>query len=253
MYQAILSWHMNPETCGVAKFNHQLAQRLGIPCLPLSGPTRQRFTCQLISIKAKEIGQNWMAWVPSRGDLLLHDRPEDVPPRPYGRIIYAEEMGCPPTICGNASRGTYRVLTFGMAHKRLLPHYETLKQQLEANHPDYTLEMSTAIHEGTPWDAGLSQSIADMRAIFGDKLRVLGFLGDDALAKELQDCDAVAVYFDPAFRANNTSAWAAVAAGKTLYTNRDEHSPVIMPTWESVIESLIGPPDRGRAAGSRIP
>jgi hypothetical protein len=128
-----------------------------------------------------------------------------------------------------------------MAHKRILHHYEDLKALLEVEHPDYTLEMSTAIHEGTPWDTGLEQSIADMRAIFGDKLRVLGFLGDDAIAKEMQECDAVAVYFEPAFRANNTSGWAAIDAGKTLYTNRDEHSPTDTPTWARLIAAITDP------------
>ena len=64
-----------------------------------------------------------------------------------------------------------------------------------------------------------------MRSVFGPHLRVLGFLGDDALARVLVEVDAVACYFTPALRANNTSYWAAVDAGKTIYTNRDEHSP----------------------------
>lgn len=224
---------MNPATCGVAKFNHQLAHALGVACAPLSRGESYRWP--LISIKTSEVCAHWNL-VPTRGDLLLHDRPVNI--ITHHRIIYADELGCPPTIDGNPTRGRYRVLTFGMAHKRILPHYVKLKTQLDAEHPDYTLEMSTAIHEGTPWDEGLQQSVSDMRAIFGDKLRVLGFLGDDAIAKELQDCDAVAVYFDPAFRANNTSAWAAIAAGKTLFTNRDELSPTEIPTWDRLVDAL---------------
>jgi hypothetical protein len=222
---------MNPATCGVAKFNLRLAEELGVPCEPLGMGHAYRHP--LISVKASEMGHGWAALIPEHGELLLHDRPSRVP---IGRrVSYADEVGCPATIDGNPTRGRYRVLTFGMAHKRLLHHYVDLKIYLDAHHPDYTLEMSTAIHEGTPWDEGLERSVRDMREIFGDKLRVLGFMGDDAIAKELQECDAVAVYFDPAFRANNTTAWAAVEAGKCLFTNRDEYSPTETPTWERLV------------------
>jgi hypothetical protein len=80
-----------------------------------------------------------------------------------------------------------------------------------------------------------------MRGIFGDKLRVLGYLGDDALAKELREVDAVAAFFVPALRANNTSAWAALEAGKPLYTNTDEYSPsldVHTHSWDKLLELL---------------
>jgi len=235
MFDVVLSFHMNPATCGVSKFNHRLAKELGVPCEPMRRAMAYRYP--LLSVKASEIGDYWWEQLPTHGDLLLHDRPVFIPAC-YGRIHYADALGCPATIDGDATRGRYRVLTFGMAHKRILHHYEALKVQLEYEHPDYTIEMSTAIHEGTPWNHGIEQSIHDMRAIFGDKLRVLGFLGDDAIAKELQECDAVAVYFDPAFRANNTSAWAAVEAGKTLYTNRDEDSPTETPTWARLIAAI---------------
>lgn len=237
MIDAVLSYHMNPATCGVAKFNHELAKRLGVPCLPL------RSECQhpLVSVKLSELpyGTGLVAHPPY--DLLLHDRSDNDARFGAKRVFYADEIGCPSTIRGDASRGAYRVLVFGMAHKLLLPHFERLKAQLDADHPDYTVELSTAVHEGSPWDEALEQSIGAMRGVFGDKLRVLGFLGDDALARVLQEVDAVACFYTPALRANNTTYWAAVEAGKTIYTNRDEHSPQAgapAPTWESLIEVL---------------
>jgi hypothetical protein len=224
---AVLSYHLNPQTCGVAKFNHALARRLDVPCASLLGD--ENFDHPLVSIKPSEFREGFFLCRPAqRYDLLLHDRslePDDTIIEYAERILYADEIGCPSTINGNAARGAYRVLVFGMAHKLNLPHFQQLKQALEIAHPDYTIELSTAVHEGNPWDAALTESIDAMRGIFGDKLRVLGFLGDDALAKELREVDAVAAYFTPALRANNTSYWAAVEAGKTIYTNRDEHSP----------------------------
>lgn len=234
-HDAVLVYHTNGFSCGVTKFSQQLATRLGVPCSPLHHAARYRWP--LLSIKASEIGALWATAVPAHGDLLLHDRPAHVPNR---RIFYADEIGCPSTLEGNATRGAFRVLCFGMAHKLALPHFQQLKRDLDRDHPDYTIEMSCGIHEGHPWMDGLEFSIASMRAIFGDKLRVLGFMGDDAIAKELQECDAVALYFNPALRRNNTTYWAAVKAGKPVFTNRDIDSPsdLEMPTWGTVIESL---------------
>jgi hypothetical protein len=246
MIDAILSYHLNPLTCGVAKFNQQLAERLGVPCLPLGSPCMH----PLISIKPQEMLRGVPFFAPEQMnehhppfDLLLHG-PSDAPYLALAeRIFYADTLGCPSTLQGNPTRGRYRVLTFGMAHKRIVPHYQALKLQLDRDYPDYTVELSTAIHEGHPWEAGLRDSIDTLRAIFGTHLRVLGFLGDDALAKELQDVDAVALYFDPAARANNTTLWAAVQSGKTIYTNTDEHSPDLTkpPTWDHLCEVLCAP------------
>lgn len=234
-YDAVLGYHMNPLTCGVAKFNVQLAERLGVPYLSIANPLTEHIN-GLLSVKFSELPDDGLRGYASA--VLSHDRPPFmVCERP---VFYADELGCPSTICGNPTRGAYRVLTFGMAHKIVLPHFEKLKSHLDAEHPDYTVSLSTAIHEGNPWEQSFEDSTTAMRAIFGDKLRVLGFLADDALAKELQECDAVAAYFTPALRANNTSAWAAIAAGKTLYTNLDEQSPDLSnpPTWEGLIAAL---------------
>jgi hypothetical protein len=236
---AVLSYHTNPQTCGVAKFNHELAKRMGVPCLPLRSPAHH----PLISIKPSEMRTSLIG-DPSTYDLLLHDRtlqPIDPLLHRARRVFYADELGCPSTVSGNPARGGYRVLAFGMAHKLVLPCYWNLKQQLEIEHPDYTIELSTAVHEGSPWDVALTESVDAMRGIFGDKLRVLGFLGDDALAKELLEVDAVALYYSPALRANNTTYWAAVDAGKTIYTNRDDLSPQDgdpPASWDRLVELL---------------
>lgn len=255
---AVLSWHMDPQTCGVAKFNHALAARLRLPCLPLM--RCMGVSHPLVSVKPAECDGAWadhVRWYPAFSLFLHGGIALDRELVPKAARVYAAsseiaksvrrirpdviEAFCPSTIDGNPSRGTYRVLTFGMAHKLALDHYRALKEQLDVEHPDYTVSLSTAVHEGSPWDGALAESVAAMRAIFGDKLRVLGYLADDALAKELQECDAVAVYFDPAVRENNTTYWAAAQAGKTIYTNRDAFSPPLDPerySWAALEELL---------------
>lgn len=260
MIDAVLSYHMNPATCGVSKFNHALAKRLGVPCIQLGSGRWSKHP--LVSIKGAEMHSS-LGW-PGNGysikasyDLFLHDVHWQPAWAEYARTVYAANASiaelvrplrpdvitahCPSTVEGNASRGSYRVLTFGMSHKLVLPHFRNLKRELERDHPDYTLSLSTAVHEGSPWDEALTQSTEAMREIFGDRLRVLGFLADDALAKELAECDAVAAFFVPALRANNTSAWAALSAGKFLYTNLDGQSPALDVDaygWDALLKVL---------------
>ena len=62
--------------------------------------------------------------------------------------------------------------------------------------------------------------------MFGERVRCLGYLLDDALAKELRECSAVALFFDPAVRANNTTFWAAIEAERLVITNLDADSPI---------------------------
>ena len=254
MIDAVLTHPHKPEACGVAKFSHALAKRLGVPCV---GDLSHDCDHPLISIKGSEYQLGHGARVDSF-DLFAHDSGWFVRLLSYSaRHVYAGsrtiadalrevrpdviEAFCPSTIEGNPTRGAYRVLVFGMAHKLNLPHFEALKARLDVEHPDYTIELSTAVHEGHNWAAAFTESERSMRAIFGDKLRVLGFLGDDALALLLGEVHAVAAYYVPALRANNTTYWAAVGAGRTVYTNRDEFSPQEgdpPASWDRLIEML---------------
>jgi hypothetical protein len=264
MIDAVLSYHMNPATCGVAKFNRMLAKRLGVPC-DRHGRHRE-YSHPLISLKLSEMKVDdsvcLFSQVAQRGlrtfDVFLHDTHDHTTAwlqRP--RRVYAADAAiaaevrerrpdvisafCPSTVEGNPTRGAYRVLAFGMAHKLALRHFENLKRELNRDHPDYTIELSTAVHEGNPWDQALTESTEAMRGIFGERLRVLGFLADDALARVLSEVDAVAAFYVPALRANNTTAWAALSAGKFLYTNLDEHSPELNPhkySWDALLKVL---------------
>jgi hypothetical protein len=247
MIDAVLSYHLNPQTCGVAKFNHELAKRLGVPCLDIVSDEADALKAPLLSVKWSEMplpmppsAFPWQVF-----DVLSHDRPDTARAKAVieaaRRVWYADETGCPSTINGNPSRGAYRVLVFGMSHKLVLPHFEALKQQLEIEHPDYTIELSTAVHEGNPWDEAFAESHRAMFGIFGERLRTLGYLADDALARVLTEVDAVAAFYVPALRANNTTYWAAVDAGKHIYTNRDEFSPKEgdpPATWERLLELI---------------
>jgi len=243
MNTAVWTVGHHPSLCGTEKFGHLLAKKLGVPVLERQQVRAGEYP--LVSVRASEV-QQWGA-PPPKFDLFLHDwysydggalawlqqatrvfaanvdiARELRPLRPD--VI---EAFAPSTIQGNPTRGTINVLTFGMAHKLGIhrERYVKLKALLDDAPTDYTVSVSTAIHEGSPWDE--TAKVGDqLRAIFGSHLRVLGYLADDALARELATCSAVAIFFDPALRANNTTFWAAAETGHPVITNLDADSPV---------------------------
>jgi hypothetical protein len=222
---AVLSYHANPDTCGVTKFNMQLAEKLGVPHLPLHNLIRGRRP--LVSVKWSELDPvPWITGVVDF-DVLWHDRhPDQVRINRLARnVFYADELGCPSTLRGDSTRKGLTILSFGMAHKFQAPLFEKLKTLLDATHSTYTICVSSAIHEGSPWDETTKAHTQKLRDLFGDHLRWLGFLADDALAREIRDAHMVALFYDPAVRANNTTLWAALDAGTPVITNLDAQSP----------------------------
>lgn len=244
MVDCVLTYHTNGATCGTARFNLKLARELGVPCYQVETPAARSAKHPLLSLRHHEcslwrVKASWEAF-----DLFLHEWTDETqewltshhPMRIFaGNAEIAAkvraqrpdviEAWCPATIEGNPHRGTINVLTFGMAHKIQTTHYQKLKALLDATGADYTVSVSTAIHEGSPWDE-TAVAGEKLRAIFGDRLRVLGYLADDALVAEMARCTAVALFFDPALRANNTTFWAAAETGKPIVTNLDTYSPV---------------------------
>ena len=242
---AVLTYHTNTYACGVARFNQQLAARLGVPCLALA----RGAACEapLISVHLHEIPTGFYRHIPfTTYDLLLHDWDRSArgidwvrgARRVFGAnpVIQreirawredAQAVWCPSTVERRA-RGslseTYQVLTFGMAHKLQLDLYRHLKRLLDAMGVWYTVSVSTAVHEGSPWDA-IGQVAEAMRSVFEDHVKILGYLADDGLTDALQGAQLVAIFFVPAARANNTTLWAAMEAGRPVITNLDADSP----------------------------
>ncbi|MFM8968837.1 MAG: hypothetical protein ACKOI3_01055, partial [Actinomycetota bacterium] len=56
MHAAVVSFHTNPYTCGVARFNHSLAAALGVPLIPLDSYLDSGDSARvMLSIKLEEI------------------------------------------------------------------------------------------------------------------------------------------------------------------------------------------------------
>lgn len=271
MNDAVLTYHENPLTCGVAKFNHALAQRLGIPCESLLTADR---ICPLVSVKPSEIPEGLCEHPMGTYDLFLHDYRDTERERRWvdrARKVYAANESiwlalrplrpdvilawCPSLIRGQAMTGRFRVLLFGMAHKRQMDKLKKLRKLLDHLGYDYTVEVSTGIHEGSPWDEAWQEAQADLSSLFGHHLRLLGYLADDALAERLTQVHLAALFFEKGVRANNTTVWAALDAGIPVLTNLDPESPQELVHRETVLDlgqtrSLLNQPlDRIAKAG----
>jgi hypothetical protein len=253
---AIWSFHLNPMTCGVARFNQQLAERLGTPFEAIAATDR---AYPLISIKPSEIpGEAWLWPYKSMDyDLFLHDfTPEsmrDVTWASFARRIYAANeliameveqhanrsvtvAWCPSLVKGNTPHGDFRVVMFGMGHKRQIEKLQRLKRLLDATRWDYTVDVSTGIHEGSPWDQAWRETESKLRGLFGSRLRLLGYLADDALVDVLGQAHLAALFYEDGVRANNTTLWAAMDAGVPVLTNLDAASPLELNHRKTVLD-----------------
>jgi len=240
---SVISLHMNPETCGVGKFNGLLADRLGVPHRSVYR-WREVFGRPLLSLKASEYYTQMneegrccpFPPYPRSFDVLWHDAGIPEISERADHVWYARDLGCPSTLRGDPTRKGLTILSYGMAHKLQQPLFEKLKSLLDAHGQPYTVCVSSAIHEGSPWDATTKEHTARLRSIFGDHLRWLGFLADDALAREIREAHTVALFYDPAVRANNTTLWAALDAGTPVVTNLDAQSPKELQHGVSVLD-----------------
>jgi hypothetical protein len=262
MIDCVQSYHTSAYTCGVAKWNLRLARELGVPLLKLGMPGIR----PLISVKPSEIHEWEYPYFKRPYDLILHgwhtpkserermrnrrwvngaDRIWTVAPETLDLLQCIRPdvavLPCPSTVETPRPRGRETYLTFGMAHKttKVLQHYEAFRDAHAGE--DYTILLSVGVHEGSPWDDALESSATALRHIFGaERVEVLGFLSDAALHREIERATACVAFYDPALRANNTTAWAVLERGKRLITNRDEQSPTGLeaPQWSQVSNTI---------------
>lgn len=261
----IATYHMNPMRCGIAKFNHALGKRLGLPVLGMFDPALRRYDEPLFSIKYGELSPedqlrfealldgfesrsaprvflHGYAGAPSErrllrvarqvfcgnSELLAHVRLE----RPD-----AVEAWCPGMVQDREPfpATDLSVFTFGMAHKVKERDYRRLRELLDATGWSYALYVSTALHEGTSFDEEFGAAFEQIKALFSGRAYFLGYLSDTAVYNRLCGSTYFAAFFDEGARSNNTSVNAAMEAGRVVVTNLDEYSP---PAWRH-LENVI--------------
>lgn len=232
-FTSIVGYHHNPERCGVARFNAELAKRLGVPFVGFDGEWGD---APLFSLKWSELTpadrDDWRARIAFDADMgraiavFWHDAGDEAVTNCADKVCYATEVSCPPApIPTFLQRPCIRLFAFGMAHRMPIEPYRKVKALIDATGATFDLRLSMALHEGTDLDTALSRCEELESAVGPGNLKVLGCLSDYALAEELQAAHAVCAFFPHGVRANNTSVHMAMQAGAPVVTNLDAHSP----------------------------
>jgi hypothetical protein len=263
MFDCIAGYHLNPWTCGIAKFNTILARHMSLPVVGIGSSELDKYRTPLLSLKMSEFTSDdarvlggWAAAHPGQFELFLHafdgtpleQRLVASAARVYigNRELAAQlaslrpdavELFCPGTLLNpqRFQRTELSVFTFGMAHKIRVPLYRRLRDLLDATGQSYSVYVSTALHENTSFDGSFVVRFEELQAIFTN-IYFMGYLSDTAVFNHLVDCTFLAAFFEKGLRANNTSVNAAMECGCAVITNLDEHSPEGLVHMKNVID-----------------
>jgi hypothetical protein len=264
MIDCIAGYHLNPWTCGIAKFNMLLARHLGLPVVGIGSEDLKNHQRPLLSLKLSEFTpediatlDQWASVHAGRFELFLHafDATEvewrllAAAERVYcgNRELFRTlsparpdivELFCPGTLLSpqRFQRTELSVFTFGMAHKIRVPLYSRLRDLLEGTGRSYSVYVSTALHENTSFDDAFVVRFKELLSIFNGQIYFMGYLSDTAVFNHLVDCTFLAAFFEKGLRSNNTSVNAAMECGCAVITNLDEDSPQGLVHMKNVID-----------------
>jgi hypothetical protein len=256
---AVVSFHLNAHTCGVARFNTRLAESLAVPLVGLDVGDG-RYATPLYSIKTSEIDAGGLSRLSGLGNsrfgLVLHgfdgtDLEETlIKNADFVMVLNAEMLeavkplrsdclvGFAPGLASDVHDDEVDVtlITFGMAHKINASGYGTVANLIAADTRTFRLEISSALHEGTRFDDRFFAVKDEISEVFSGNVRFLGFLADGEVGKRLASSDAMLAFFPRGVRENNTSVLGAMAHGLAVITNLDEFSPSWMVHEETVFD-----------------
>ena len=253
MIDCIAGYHLNPWTCGIAKFNAILARHLDVPVVSIHELPAAGYRRPLLSLKLSEflpehtaMLERWARGRQGQYEFFLHAIDGSEVER---RLILGAakvfvgnrelhemlkpvradvvELFCPGTILTpqRVQPTELSILTFGMAHKIRVADYRKLRDLLEVTGKSYKVFVSTALHEGTNFDESFIVRFEELQEIFNGRVYFMGYLSDTAVFNHLVDATFLAAFFEKGLRANNTTVNAAMECGCAVVTNLDEYSP----------------------------
>jgi hypothetical protein len=233
-FSSVVGYHMSPLTCGVAKFNVELARRLGVPFSGLFSGS-EFGALPLLSLKWSELHSGNARYLRAmvagcRYGVFWHDAGDPGTTANAVHVFYADPslgpngLFCPSLLPPSKPR-TVRLFSFGMASKMQPHRFARVRQLLEADGLDHHLRVSVGLHEGTSLSDATHHFDALKEIMGEDKVTILGILSDEAVMQELQQADYVLAFFEHGLRANNTTVHAALQANKIVISNHDDHTP----------------------------
>jgi hypothetical protein len=262
-FSCVVSFHTNPYTCGVARFNRALADEMQIPLLSIDAFATAPLANALVSVKFDEMSPEATVLLGSTlleganpFSLLLHDvhkTPEEVAFCHRAVKVFAANAelcaklqdvrpdalaAFAPGAAEQKKSGTFdlTLITFGMAHKIRSDRYKKLGQLLRGDARSAQLEISTALHEGTSFSEEFFSVNTEISEAFEGNVSFLGFLADGEVSRRIVAADALVAFFPKGARENNTTVLSAMAHGCCVITNLDEGSPSWMKHGDSVLD-----------------
>ena len=263
VYSGLVSYHTNPYTCGVARFNQALSAALKIPIVAMSNLSLRTADVLLLSLKFEEISHESAEQLLSNlqasdavFDLFLHGiidseieqvfvttaRRVFVASNEYADQIRSRRADVVSYFAPGASDRSKNVdadltlLTFGMAHKIRSAGYKKLGQLLSNDDRTVQLGISTALHDGTSFSEDFFSVGSEISQVFEGNVSFLGFLADEEVSRRLHAANALVAFFPSGVRENNTTVLSAMAHGCPVITNLDSYSPSWMKHDESVFD-----------------
>lgn len=264
-YKAVVTSHTNVYLSGVAKFNHQLAWRLKIPCRAVEEIAALNEGPLLLSIKLVDNAhpdyqhiERLFAHLKNRGivyDLFLHTYDgldiEGMALEKARRIFCGNaeivsalegfEAQVIPAFCPSLldaaclTTSPLNIFSFGMAHKLQVRFHKNLRALLARGGGDFTFYLSTAFHEKAGF-GNFAVTSKEMETLYGKRMQMLGFLSDSGVNYFLDKSQLFVAFFDKGVRAGNTSVYGAMERGCAVLTNMDQYSPTWMKHGVNVLD-----------------
>jgi hypothetical protein len=263
----ILGYHLNPLTCGVARFNRALGDQFGLPVYSMFSPEGLAAKRPLLSFKASEMAPpalDRLNDIAGKADIwpdlriFFHDYssvPVEAALMKRASKVYSGngvmttqiaplyagviQAWCPGYLFERREfedELDIKIYTFGMAHKLRTDYFHQLRTLLERSRKRYIVYISAAVHEDTALDDSFTAAYDELKKIFGDRVFFLGFVSDAALNAFLKECTYFAAFFQSGVRANSSSVSTAMQSGAVVLTNLDAGSPAEYRHLDTVVD-----------------
>ena len=267
----IFTYHSNQYTCGVTKFNSQLAEISGKP-LKYFNPDVEKLNSPLVSISFKEISTNDLIKILQQlkklkyfnlviHSLNLQDSIELEIIQSAKNVIclnteifstllnYRKNLilgWCPAMINKNQSNLVKSqdftikndfIFTFGMSKKFNESTFIEFINNLDQKNLELPIYVSAGLHEDSVFDSSFFNQINSLSIAIPNKVYFLGFLSDEIVSNLLSQCRLCLLFFEKGARENNSTLVSAINHNCQVVTNFDEHTPKWIKDLPNVYDS----------------
>lgn len=263
--RGVVSYHMYPATCGVARFNQSLAGALRVPVISLDSwldledkssfvlsvkPTElDRARCQLLvnALSDKKTRSFAVILHEFQGteldevlaghstkciavDNLIADRA-----RQHNlSIVIGFAPGVLPRI--RTPRVDVNLFSMGMAHKINVDGYRRLNHLVQCDKRTFGLKLAAAVHEGFDVGEAFESVPREFSSCWEGGFVFLGFISDELLSTELLESNAAVLFGQYGARQSSSSILTAMEHGVPVVSVLDSNSSSWMKHGETIFD-----------------